>query len=123
MRSLTNEQLDTLRHMLGVNDPVVARAVPWRDYAAVTPGDAHFALLEQQGMVHLTARASSAFPYDYYACTSAGREAALASARAMRWSKPKRVYVRFLELRDVFADLTFKTFLTDSRFNQVRRDA
>jgi hypothetical protein len=118
--ALSKRHLDTLRHMLGINDPSVGRPKPHRDYAAVNPGDAEFAELTALGAVERYRCASSGFPYDYYRCTDAGRAAAMASHKDIRWSKSKRIYSKFLEVRDALGDVSFKEFLTNSEFKQTR---
>jgi len=63
--------------------------------------------------------------YDYFSRTGTGSAAAMAMAndRPIRVSKLKRGYWRFLEVRDVIADLSFRDFLVGSAYAQVRRDA
>lgn len=126
LMNLTDKHLDTLRHMLGINDPSVGHPKPCRDYAAVNPGDPHFVELEALGAVERYRAASQnhpGFPYGYYRCTDAGRAAAMASHKTIRWSKSKRVYSKFLDVRDALNDLTFKDFLTRPEFKQSRESA
>lgn len=122
--ALNAAHADMLRHMLGINDPAVGRPKPYRNHAAVTPGDPLFVELAELGLVeryHAVGDGGSA--YDYFRCTEAGRSAAMASHRACRWPRPRRRYHRFLALGDVFPDLTFREFLTDPMFADVRRTA
>lgn len=119
---LTDDQLDTLRHMLGINTPDDRVPRPYRDYAAVNAGDAEFAELARIGAVErYTPRVAS--QYDYYRCTEAGRAAAMASHRTIRRTKAQRVYSKFLDVKECLQDLTFREFLTDSEFAETRRDA
>jgi hypothetical protein len=122
-KAFTPKQLDTLRHMLGINDPLKGRPEPWRNYAAVNPGDPEFLELERLGAVECYRRQSPHNSYDYYRCTDAGRAAACASHRTMRWSKSKRIYSKFLDVRDALGDVTFKEFLTDPAYAESRRSA
>lgn len=119
----TRDQLDTLRHMLGINDPRQRIPQPHRNYAAVNPGDARFVDLARLGLVECYRKAGEQNSYDYYRCTDAGRAAAMASHKTIRLPKSKRVYIKFLGLKDVFADLTFRDFLVDPRFAETRRGA
>lgn len=119
--NLTEIHLDLLRHMLGINSCEHLRdPKPYRDYAAVTPGDPRFVELVALGAVDHYGRR---WELDYYRTTPAGRAAAIASARARTLPKPKRVYRAWLELRDPCPDLTFREFLTHPYFADVRRDA
>lgn len=116
--------LDMLRHMLGINDPSVGRPKPYRNYAAVTPGDPLFIELVALGAVErYRVAGQGGSDYDFFCCTEAGKAAALASNRTRRWSKPRRRYDRFLDLRDVFPDMTFRDFLTAPEFAEARRTA
>jgi hypothetical protein len=119
----TEEQLDTLRHMLGINTPFDRVPSPYRDYAAVVVGDARFAEMERLGLVECYRRAKTEREYDYFRCTETGRAAAMASHREIRMTKAKRVYWRFLEVSDAIADLTFREFLVAPVYAEVRRDA
>ena len=119
----TEAQLDTLRHMLGINDPSLKTPIPTRNYAAVEPGNAEFAKLELAGLVTCTRLSSTGMPYNWFECTHEGRAAAMASHKTIRYSRAKRVYLRFLGMRDVFQDLTFKDFLTNAKFRKERAEA
>jgi len=105
--NLTTEQLRTLRHMLGINDPWMRVPVPSRDYYCANPEDPKMVALDQAGAVE---RYSTHGSYWWYSCTDAGRAAAMASYRTIRKSKASRVYRRWLSIRDCFADLTFRDF-------------
>jgi len=122
---LTDDQLHTLRHMLGINTPDDRKPRPYRDYAAVNPGDPEFGELERLGAVERINKPvpSWASDYEWYQCTEAGKAAAMASHRKIRKGKPQRVYSAYLSCRDCFPDLTFKEFLTDPEFDEVRKQA
>jgi hypothetical protein len=120
--NLTANQLHTLRHMLGINTPDDKVPKPYRNYAAVNPGDPEYVLLAELGAVEIySARGPSA--YHYYRCTDAGQVAAMASHRTIRKTKASRVYSTFLRIHDCLPDLTFKSFLTDPKFSVTRREA
>lgn len=119
---LTDEQLHTLRHMLGINTPNDAAPRPYRNYAAVTIGDGAFLELEQLGAVE---RYEPRTPteYHWYRCTEAGRAAAMRSHSQIRRTKSQRTYSLFLDIRDSYPDLTFREFLTCSDFAEARARA
>lgn len=119
--NLTNEQLRTLRHMLGINDPTKARPEPYRNRYAANPGDPEMLELERIGAVERYA--ANCQGYDWYRCTEAGRLAAIRSFRSIQISKSRRRYLRFLSARDAFPDLTFRDFLTDNYFISSRAEA
>lgn len=120
-QGLSPEQLDTLRHMLGINTPNHREPKPYRHYYCAAAGDRKLAELARLGAVELVPNAL--WSGDYYVCTPAGRAAAIASHRTIRRSKGSRVYSKFLGIRDAFNDLTFREFLTDPRFADARRSA
>lgn len=121
--NLTTAQLRTLRHMLGIDDPYMKIPKPTRDYYCANPGDQHVAELERIGAVHCYRRSGSDTQYDWFCCTDAGREAAMASHKTIRVSKGKRLYSTFLDVRDCWEGLTFKQFLTDPEFRETRQAA
>ena len=120
---LTDKQLDTLRHMLGINTPWTAKPEPTRDYYCASPGHAEIVELERLGAVRCYRRAGKHTRYDWFCCTDAGRAAAMASHKTIRYSKAKRVYGKYLDIRDCLPDLTFKQFLTGAEFAETRRAA
>lgn len=117
--NLTDDQLHTLRHMLGINTPDQKAPKPYRDYAAAVPGDLMMTELEALGAVRCYRRDT----YHWYTTTDAGRAAAMASHRTIRRPKASRVYSAFLDVRECFEDLTFKEFLTHPQFAETRRNA
>lgn len=118
--SPTTEECSVLRHMLGIDRPEERAPVPYRDYYCADPGDQQLAAMAARGLVECYSRRGG---YSWYRCTPAGREAALASHRAIRYGKPKRVYLRYLKASDALPDLTFREFLTDPQFAEARRMA
>ena len=115
---LTEKQEDLLRHMLGINRPQLRNPEPYRDYAAVNPGDPQWLELERLGLVKLYSTEGN---YHWYRTTPAGREAAFASHRRWRWPRSARRYAKFLDIADLDPDLTFRRFLTDPRYAEARR--
>jgi hypothetical protein len=111
---MTDSQLHTLRHMLGINTPDDRVPRPYRNYAAVNPGDPEFLELERLGMVERYGEACAFGEYDWYRCTDAGYQAAIASHRKIRNKKSARVYAKFLDVRDALNGLTFREFLTEA---------
>jgi hypothetical protein len=118
---LTPDQLHTLRHMLGINTPDDRLPKPYRDYYCAAAGDQKMVELARLGAVEKLPNAL--WSGDYYVTTPAGRAAAMASHRTIRRTKAKRVYGKFLDVKDCFADLTFKEFLTHPDFAETRRNA
>jgi hypothetical protein len=106
--------------MLGIDKPEKRAPVPYRDYYCADPDNPQLAAMEVRGLVECYSRHGG---YTWYRCTATGREAAFASHKAIRYGKPKRVYLRYLSVSDAVADLTFKEFLTSERFAEYRRDA
>ncbi len=117
---LTKEQLATLRHMLGIETPYDKFPKPYRNYAAVNPGDAECKTLEALGAIEFTRTVGS---LDYYACTDAGRAAAVRSHRDIRVSRSRRRYAKYLEVSDAIADLTFFDFVTKPEYAEARANA
>jgi hypothetical protein len=117
---LIDEQLRILRHMLGIDLPDVRAPRPYRDYYCANSGDERLQELALLGAVRLYRQRDG---YDWYCCTDAGRAAAFESHKRIRLPKAKRIYRRFLNVRDACQDLTFRQFLTSPEFAQTRRDA
>lgn len=120
MADLTERQEDMLRHMLGINHPEHRVPNPYRDYAAVCPGNPAWIELAALGLVEVYASRGG---YDWYRTTAEGRAAALASHRNIRWSRDARRYAAFLRIADCMHDLTFREFLTAPEFAEARRSA
>jgi len=115
---LAPSQLQTLRHMLGIDRPELDKPEPYRNYFCATPGDPEMRELARLGAVELYSEQGG---YEWYRCTDAGRAAAMASHKDIRYSPSKRNYLRFLDLRDCCPDLTFREFLTDPVFRASQR--
>ena len=90
---INKKQLSTLRHMLGINDPSVKTPRPYRNYAAVTPGDEEFKELQSLGLVKFDGHRGD---YDYFSCTDLGKSLAIKSHKDIRYKKSKRVYIKYL---------------------------
>lgn len=116
--SLTVAQLQTLRHMLGIDVTDRADPVPYRDYYAAALGDPELIAMEQVGAVTCFHRDGH---YDWYRCTDAGRAAAIVSQRNMLEPKAQRRYARFLEVADAHPGLTFRDFLTSPLYERARQ--
>lgn len=117
---LTNEQLDTLRHMLGINDPNKHKPKPYRNYYCAAHNNMDLLELERLGMVHMYQRDEL---YDWYCCTDTGRTAAINSFKSIRRSKAQRTYSRYLDVKDVRPGLAFHEFLTSSDYESIRKEA
>jgi hypothetical protein len=110
-------QLRTLRHMLGIDKPEMDQPVPYRNYYCANPGEPEMLELVRLGAIELYATQGG---YEWYRCTDAGRAAAIASHKTIRYSRAKRRYIKFLDVSDCMPDLTFREFLTSPRFKQSR---
>ena len=118
---LTEKQLHTLRHMLGINKPADRVPKPYRNYAAVAPGNEEYVELARLGMVELYQCSNT--DYDYYRCTDEGKITAMRSHRNIRHATAKRRYICYLGIRDCFQDLSFREFLMSPEFAQARGEA
>lgn len=117
---LSREQLQTLRHMLGIDKPDERNPEPCRDYFCASRGDKQLAELARLNAVRLYRQDEH---YDWYTTTEFGRAAAIASHRSIRQPKRKRIYARYLSVSDAVPDLTFHEFLTSSEFAKIRASA
>ncbi|MDO5674812.1 MAG: hypothetical protein Q4G66_07855 [bacterium] len=117
---LSNKQLQTLRHMLGIDRPNESAPKPYRDYYCANRGDAELIELAKIGAVILYRQSDQ---YDWYRTSRAGRVAAIASHREIRRPKAKRLYHQFLLIKDVDGGLTFRDFLTSPVYADVRKRA
>jgi hypothetical protein len=118
--NLNPYQLRTLRHMLGINTPEDARPKPYRNYYCANPQEAQMLELLRLGAIELYDTRGG---YEWYRCTDAGRAAAMASHKTIRYTRAKRRYLKFLEVSDCWPDLTFREFLTHPRYEATRRSA
>lgn len=120
VKSLTPEQEQILRHMLGIDNDYEPNPEPYRDYYCANRGDQSLRALEALGMV---SRYSDHSGYDWYTTTDLGKDAALSSQRRMLAPKKRRVFRRYLEISDTCPDLTFREFLVSPEFVDARRNA
>jgi len=120
MSKYSDEQLRTMRHMLGIDDPWVREPYPFRDYYCANPGDEKLHTLAKLGGVELYETRGS---YEWFRCTDDGRAAALRSHKTIRKSKGARVYSKFCDIRECYPGLTFKAFLTSTEFKDSRSRA
>lgn len=113
-------QGEILRHMLGIDKPDERHPKPYRNYYCANVGDVELHALAAKGLVECY---STHGGYEWFRTTDAGRAAAFASHKTILRPKASRVYSRFLDVKDALADLTFKQFLTDPQFADLRRAA
>jgi hypothetical protein len=123
IEELTDDQLSTLRHMLGINTPSDKEPRPYRNYAAVSPGDKAFEELERLGAVERRPTPQAWSGLETFRCTEAGKLTAMRSHKKIRYSRSRRKYLAFLDCCECFPDLTFKQFLTDPQFKEERANA
>lgn len=117
---LTDEQLRILRHMLGIDTRFDPNPVAYRDYYCANPGNPQLHELQRLGMVRLYAERDG---YEWFATTDAGKTAARASQQAILEPKSRRVYRQWLSVKECFADLSFREFITSPRFADTRKAA
>jgi len=115
---LRDDQLEALRHMLGIDDPSVKEPKSYRNYYCACKNDSLMNGLRHLGFVRLYRVTDD---YDYFTATETGIAAAHASHKKIRWPKAKRMYHKFLDLSDCWPDLTFRQFLTDPELLEIRR--
>ena len=120
---LSKDHLHTLRHMLGINTPHDRIPRPYRNYAAISPGDSEFEELERIDVVEKYRSCDPTTQYDWFQCTEAGKLAAMRSHKDIRQTKAQRRYSKFLDLCDCYPDLTFYEFLINPEFAEIREDA
>ena len=110
--------------MLGINNVGNGRRPePYRDYYCAGAGNQEMADLVKLGAVEQYAPAAPS-SYEWFRTTEAGRLAAIQSWRGkFAQTKAKRVYSRFLDCAEVDQDLTFRDFLTNPNYAEIRREA
>jgi len=118
--NLSDEQLRTLRHMLGIDKPDERTPEQYRDYYCASRGDAELAEMARIGAVRLYRQCEH---YDWYCTTGAGRAAAINSHRKIRLPKSKRIYSKYLDIADLHEGLTFREFLTSPAYADARAAA
>jgi len=116
--AVSESHLKVLRHMLGLTDPYRREQVPYRDYYCANQGDVLLHEMEEAGLVR---RYRCTDGYESFCTTERGRREGIKSALARRKGPAARRYARFLDLRDVVPDVTFREFLTRPEFAELRR--
>lgn len=119
--NLSDDQLCTLRHMLGINTPYQKTPQPHRNYACVNLGDPKFIELERVGAVEKFEVKET--EYEWFRCTKGGKMKAMQSHKKIRKTKAQRRYRIYLNLTDYYPDLTFGEFLKLSEFKELRQNA
>lgn len=104
----TPDQLDTLRHMLGLNDLNGRDPVPYRNYYCASHNDPQLHELRRLGKVELYRTDER---YEWFTCTVEGQRDALASVSVRKVSRGRKRYRDFLNASDANPDLTFREFL------------
>lgn len=119
---LSPREEDTLRHMLGVNDPYKRDPKPYRNHYVA--GSEDVPRLERLASLGLVVKRPTRLTEDpLYVATEAGIQVALESQKSIRKPKAARVYHTYLDISDLCSELTFKKFLTDPQFAEARRNA
>ncbi len=115
---LRDDQLQALRHMLGIDKPEEKEPTSYRNYYCACLGDPLMNGLRHLGFVRLYRVTEK---YEWFLATETGIAAAFASHKRICWPKSKRMYSKFLDLKDCWPDLTFKQFLTDPELAETRK--
>ncbi len=116
---LTAYQLSILRHALGLNDPYAPRAYVYRNHYCGDDHDPDLTTLEMLGLM----RKETLLPGivgTIYRCTDEGRKLAIANFKHMQHPRSRRRYKVYLDTKDALGELSFKEFLTQERFADVR---
>jgi hypothetical protein len=117
---LTDKQLQTLRHMLGIDDPYKRRPEPYRNYYCAPKVCPELRELERLGAVRQYATTEQ---WDWFECTDEGRLSAMRSFRSIQKNKAARRYSVFLDCRECNEGLTFREFLTAPYYAEARARA
>lgn len=116
---LTPEQIHMLQHSLGISKP---HDKPYRNYYSVYSGSdgvQDLEILVQKGFMVNSGRSPVNSDMIYYQVTDEGRKVAFAHLPKDTRTRAQKRYERFLDIKDVWSDLTFKEFLTDPYFKEV----
>jgi hypothetical protein len=117
---LSAKQLDTLRHMLGINDPWKSQPVSYRDYYCASPGDETMHELLRLGAVRIYSRCRE---YEWFETTAEGWDAALNSFTEFQKSIEERFYCAFLGACEVRPDLSIAEFKEEFMRNETHEQA
>lgn len=109
--------------MLGLSEQWHRQPDCYRNYAAVDEsGDLHAQMrsMEQRGLVEETCPIGPKMLR--YRCTDRGRQAALERYEENLGTRAERRYRRYLQVSDVWPDLSFIEFLTSKQYADARAD-
>lgn len=118
--NLNQKQIGMLRHMLGLTDNSKRDPQPYRNYAAVEPGDLCLLQLEKLGMVEKCCTPAAWRGLVCYRCTEVGKREAVKDFYRTRYNKSRRRYLRFLSVSGCVPGLTFREFLTKREWAEIR---
>jgi hypothetical protein len=110
---MKDEHLKVLRHMLGINDPYMAKPESYRDYYCANIGNKTLHELKKLGMVRLYFTCDK---YEWFTTTDLGKSKAIESFWLLQKPKKARRYLCYLKIKEVNSQLTFKDFLTLPEF-------
>ena len=116
--SVKNEHTKILRHMLGIDIVGVKNPKEYRDYYCANPGNA---ILHEMESLYLVKMYSERDGYQWFTTTDLGKAIAKESQRKIMLPKKKRMYLRFLNVADCCPDLTFREFLMDDDYADIRK--
>jgi len=121
MHDLTPEQIHILQHSLGLSK---RHDKPYRNYYAVYAGSGDairdLESLVEKGLMGNGGKSPVNADMIYFYVTEKGRLVAIENLPEDKLSPGQKRYERFLDLKDVCPDLTFRQFLTDKRWEEYR---
>lgn len=112
-----------LLHTLGIDRYDTKDPNAYRDYFAADPSNERLKAMANAGLVRRYREPSEGMPYDLYETTELGKHEAFNYWYRHRKPKKARVYSRFLDCREANADLTFRDFLVEPEYADIRRQA
>jgi hypothetical protein len=120
MVDLTPKQIHILQHSLGISKP---HDKPYRNFYAVysdSDGIRDLELLVEKGLMINSGSSPVNSDMVYYQVSDAGRKVAFDQLPKDTRTRAQKRYEKYLDIRDVWSDLTFKEFLIDPYFKEAR---
>ena len=115
MIDISKEEIHILQHSLGLT---YSEHI-YRNYYCAGPNDHRLDVLVEKGLM-VKAGPCPGTDNKYYHVTDAGKEIALDNMPVI--PKARRRYLKFLDAKDVYQDLTFREFLTHPFWKDAREN-
>lgn len=103
--SLSTSDIRSLQHALGITDG----QKEYRNYYAADPYDAKMERLVRLGLMERGRVIAGGL--QYFHVTECGRELAYQELDRPKLSRSQKRYLRYLDLRDIYPDMTFEEFI------------